>query len=302
MERDFYSSLSMLCNQLNVSLPETAQLGFPYNMASALHYLKIVIKATGADWQDIRLVEEDGAVFFARQQRFDTRMTLYYIAVEPLFFMLYDKSRKASAHLLLSVFAYLFQVVRIPYHMQEGNYLNYTYDMLHDWKMQDDEEDIEFVKEYCRMEYIGDAIELKIQSPANLHFFEKRIQHFRAGDEFDRNCLKLAELAFTLFSDYPDGRIYDKFQEGSYDEEEDDVSRQISLVNYISFYGSANGELSNLVIETVNTDLQEFNGIDEPMIYLQIDGREIEGNSFDFETKLFMLLEDLSILLNNYQY
>ncbi|MFD2968803.1 hypothetical protein [Sphingobacterium bambusae] len=267
-----------------------------------MHHLQKALKATGAESQNIRLVEDDGAVFFARQERFDTGMTLYYIAVEPLFYMLRDKSRKKASHLLLSVFAYLFQVARIPYHRQEGNYLHYTYDMLQDWKLQDDEEDLEFLQEYSRMEYIGDAIELKIQNPANLLYFEKLVVGFYPKDDFDRDCLKLTELAFALFSKYPDGRIYDKFQEGSFEEEEDDISRQISLDNYISFYGSACGGLSDLLIETVNTDLQEFTSIDEPTIFLPIDDREIKGNNFDFETKLFTLLEDLSILLNEYNY
>lgn len=302
MERDFYSSLSMLCNQLNLSLPETAQLGFPYNMACAMHHLQKVFKAIGIERQDIRLVEDEGTFFFARQERFDTGMTLYYIPVDPLFYMLRDKDRKGASHLLLSVFAYLFQVARIPYHRQEGNYLHYTYDMLHDWKLQDDVDDLEFVRKYCRMEYIGDAIELKIQNPANLHFFQKRVQGFYPKDDFDRDCLKLAELAFALFSKYFHVRIYDKFREGSFEEEEDDISRQISLDNYISFYGSASGELSDLVIEIVNTDLQEFSGIDEPTIFLPIDGREINENNFDFETNLFKLMEELSILLNDYNY
>ncbi len=302
MERDFYSSLSLLNKQLKLSLAETEQLGFPCNMACAMDHLQRALKATGEEWQDIRLVEDEGSVFFARQQRFDTGMTLYYIPVEPLFYMLRDNSRKKASHLLLSAFAYLFQVARIPYHRHEGNYLNYTYDMLNDWKMQDDEEDLAFVKEYRCMEYIGDVIELKIQNPANLLFFQKRVQGFYPKDDFDRDCLKLAERAFALFSKYSHGRIYDKFREGSFEEEEDDLSRQISLDNYISFYGSACGELSDLVIETVNTDLQEFTSIDEPTIFLPIDGRDISGNNFDFETKLFTLLEDLSILLNDYRY
>ncbi|MFD2966248.1 hypothetical protein [Sphingobacterium bambusae] len=302
MERDFYSSLSMLCKQLNFSLPETEQLGFPCNMACAMDHLQRALKATGEEWQDIRLVEDEGSVFFARQQRFDTGMTLYYIPVEPLFYMLRDNSRKKASHLLLSAFAYLFQVARIPYHRHEGNYLNYTYDMLNDWKMQDDEEDLAFVKEYRCMEYVGDVIELKIQNPENLRNFKNRLEGFRTKDDFDRDCLKIGELAFTLLTVYPDAHIYDKFREGSFVEEDDDLSRQISLDNYISFYGSACGELSDLVIETVNTDLQQFSGIDEPTIFLPIDGREIKGNNFDFEIKLFKLVEDLSILLNNYNY
>ncbi|WDF66901.1 hypothetical protein PQ465_11350 [Sphingobacterium oryzagri] len=271
-------------------------------MACAMHDLLKAFKKGCVDRQGIRLVEHDGKVFFANQERFDTGMMLYYIAVEPLFYMLRDKNRKGVSHLLLSVFAYLFQVARIPYHRQEGNYLHYTYDMLNDWKMQDDEDDLHFVQEYSRMEYIGDAIELKIQNSANLLYFENRIQVFLPKNDLDRDCLRLAELAFNLYLEYPETQVYDKFYDVSVEDKDDDLSRQISLDNYISFYGSARGELSDLVIETVNTDLQEVISIDEPTIYLPIDGTGIKGNNFDFETKLFKLLEDLSILLNDYHY
>ncbi len=302
MEGDFYSSLSNLCAMRGITLPETKALGFPYNMALAMQYLQAELKSGSADDADIRLVQDGDGVFFARQERFDTGMTLYYIPVEPLFVMLRDKKRKQATKLLLSVFAYLYQVADIPYHRQEGTYLFYTYDMLNDWKMQDEEDDLEFQNAYRQMEYIGDVILQRIQNPENLRQFENRLSGFRARDEFDRDCRGLAERTFALFSQYPDARIHRSFSQAPWNEGDDDEGRQIALDNYVSFYGSADGELSDLLIETINTDLQEFSGIDEPVIYLPLDGREIKDNNFDFETRLFALLEELSTFLNDYSH
>ncbi len=256
MEGDFYSSLSNLCMIRGFSIPKTRQMGFPYNMAITMQNLQQELKASGAEAQDIRLVQDGDEVFFARQERFDTGMTLYYIPVEPLFFMLHDKVRKQASKLLLSVFAYLYQVAHIPYHRHEGNYLFYTYDMLNDWKMQDDEDYLEFRKSYDRMEFVGDAIELKIRHPENLKQFEKRLYWFRANDRFDEKCLKLAKQAFGLFRQYPNTRIYHKCGEVLCGDDEHDAGTQIALDSYVSFYGSACGELSDLLIETVNADLQ----------------------------------------------
>jgi hypothetical protein len=130
------------------------------------------------DWEEIRLVQDSKKTYFVSEERYNTGATLFYIPVSPLYRILHDPKRKANAHLLLSVCAYLYHIADIPYYRQEASYLYWMYEMMNDWVEQDDytEETEVYLSEIKQAEFIGDFIEQRIYNRINLTVFEQRLK------------------------------------------------------------------------------------------------------------------------------
>lgn len=64
---------------------------------------------------------------------------------------------------------------------------------------------------------------------------------------------------------------------------------------------SSEGWLYETLLESVNQELNEYSKVDEPTIVKRFDGSELTRSDFDFECRLFTLLDELCDLLNNYK-
>jgi len=299
IERDFYQSLSQVANKHNIQLVQSQLFDYPYNIAIALANLEGQLHGKIADGNEYRLIHHEGSTFFAQEQRYNTGSTLYYIPIAPLFMMLNDRRRRRTAHLLLSVCCYLYRIADIPYHRQEGSYLCGMYETLLEWnKEQYPEGDPDFQREYRNAEYIGDIMAKKLCNPMNLNWFTRRLKNFKCEDSFDNECDRITRAVYELYSEYPTTPLDQKFHS---DSDRDYEGYTVSLDKYISFYAGGRGELAESLLDTINSDLQEYGSIDEPLIYVPIDGRIIEGNNLDFEEKLFRLIGDLATLLYDYE-
>lgn len=117
---------------------QTRQFPYPYNMALAMSDMQEKLKQKVLDWEEIRLVQDSKKTYFVSEERYNTGSTLFYIPVASLYRMLHDRNRKKTAHLLLSVSAYLYHIADVPYYRQEASYLYWMYEMLNDWVEQDD--------------------------------------------------------------------------------------------------------------------------------------------------------------------
>ena len=70
---------------------------------------------------------------------------------------------------------------------------------------------------------------------------------------------------------------------------------------YVSFSADGKGWLNENLKQCVNTELQEYGQMEEPIITKIFKGKEIaSNNNLDFENRLFALLEELAYLLNNF--
>lgn len=298
-ERDFFQSLSKLAEHYNIEPAQTKQFTYPYNMALAMADVEEKLKSKVLDWEEIRLVQDSKKTYFVSEERYNTGATLFYIPVSPLYRLLHDKKRKANAHLLLSVCAYLYHIADIPYYRQEASYLYWMYEMMNDWVEQDDytEETEVYLSEIKQAEFIGDFIEQRIYNRINLTVFEQRIEKFKVRNEFDRECLAVAKEAFSLYLTYPNESV---FRNAKPNEEasEEDMDNIIGMEKYISFYADHKGWLNETLIESVNTDIQEYGQMEEPIILKQFDGRDITANNLCFENRLFQLLHNLSDILH----
>lgn len=305
LERDFSESLSGLTEHYAIEPFTIEKFEFPYNVNLALSHTKEQLKKSVVHWDKLRLIKDSNRVYLVTEERYDTGTTLFYIPVFPLFKMLNDRKYKKAAHLMLSVFSYLYHIADIPYYTQENSYLYWQYEMLQDWILDDsyteDDEEDHRMDEISMAEWVGKKMERKICNMNNLIFFEERLKTFRPNDQFDENCLVMARKVLALYRSYPQENIF-RYASSIIDETGEDVDDEIiPMEKYISFYADNKGWLASTLYETVNNEFQECCEMQQPVILKYFDGRHFESIDLSFETRLFDLLHDIIDLLNDYR-
>lgn len=302
MQDDFYACLEPLAIHYHIVPMPTCYFEYPYNIALALWDLGEKLNKSVLNFSELRAVKDSGKTYLLSEEKFSTGTTLYYIPVEPIYQMQKDPKHKQNAHLLLSVCSYLYHIADVPYFRQQGSYLYWLYEMHRDWTEQDEdrEENQRYMREFDKAEMIGDCMEKKIFNRMNLAMFKKRLHCFKCYDVFDAECRDIAQKAFALYSDYPNESIFRNAP--IYEEEEEETENEvIGMEKYISFISATKGWLYESIEESINNEFNEYGSMDEPTILHRFDGNEIQGNSLDFETRLFALLDDLCALLYNYK-
>lgn len=301
MERDFYSSLSQLAEHYGIIPKSTQSYGYPYNIALALKDTEEQLKLKITDWEEIRLIQDSKKVFFTSEERYNTGATLYYIPVIPLFRWLKDPKRKHTAQLFLSVCSYLYHIADIPYYRQESSYLYWMYEMHKDWVTEDDYgEDTEaYLSEFAQAEWIGDRMEQKIYNEANLRLFKERLNRFKSKDKIDADCFKVAQEAYAIYQQYPNTNVFRNARPNG-EANEEDMENIISMEKYVSFCADGTGWLMDNVVESVNSELQEYGQMEEPIIIKRFDGSDITANTLDFENRLLPMINELTYILNNF--
>lgn len=300
-ERDFYQSLSQLAENYNIVTMETKSFPYPYNIALALWNTEEQLKKSIKNWEEIKLIQDSKKTFLTSEERYNTGSTLYYIPIIPLYRMLKNPKRKYTAQLLLSVCSYLYHIANVPYYKQENSFLYWQYEILKEWVLSDDEteETIKCLKEIEQADWIGEQMEQKIYNHANLAVFKKRLESFICKDKLDKDSLKVAQEAFSIYTQYENQNVFSNARPNG-EAEDDDLEHIVTMDRYISFCADGTGWLSDNLVETVNTELQEYTQLEEPIIIKRFNGEDITGNSLDFENRLFNLMEELISILNNF--
>ena len=300
-EKDFYQSLSQLAEHYGLNPISTKHLGYPYNIALALDDIQKQLKNKVRDWEEIRLIEEKGKTYFTSEERYNTGAILYYIPIVPLYRLSKNPKRKQAVQLLQSVCSYLYHIAGVPYYRKQDSYLFWMYEMVTEWITSDDENEETpiYLSEIKQAEHIGDFMEQKIYNHHNLTRFKDHLKNFKAKDGFDNDCFILARKIFSLYQQYPNATIYQNLQSNT-ETEEYESDTIVSMDKYISFCAEAKGLMFQTLFEAVNSDLQEYATMQEPMVIKKFDGRNITNNNLDFENRLFPLIEELIYILNNF--
>jgi PAS domain S-box-containing protein len=247
--------------------------------------------------------DENHTATLATVKQYDTGMTLYYIPVRPLWHWVNSKEGTHIADLLLGIFAYLHQVVGIPFYSESGSYLASEYDYIE--QMVDEEQDEEPYRQKQKdelyvMKNAGIKLLKLINDKERLAQFEPAVLNFRHTDKWELDWELLAIEFLQLYQAYPKRNIFDNIHSGLlYPADED----RISADQYISFYWSGDDCLAECLFEMINAHFQEIAYMDEPMRVHLFDKLPENGTpDFDFETRLFDLINQLSKLLSDYDY
>ncbi|MFH7010579.1 hypothetical protein ACHRV5_01840 [Flavobacterium sp. FlaQc-52] len=123
MQPQFYKSLAHLTSHYGIIPMQTEYFEYPYNLALSLWDAERKLKMQFTDCPEISLMQEGAETCLVSEETHDTGTTLYYIPVEPLYWMSHDAKYKRNAKLLYSVFSYLYHITDVPYHRQQDSYL-----------------------------------------------------------------------------------------------------------------------------------------------------------------------------------
>jgi len=308
VEQDFYASLAQLATHYGIEPMQARDYGYPYNIALSLWEVQRLLRQKVRHWDNLRLVRQDNKTCLISEERYDTGASLYYIPIIPLFHMLKDCRFRRSSHLLLSVCSYLYHIAKVPYYRQEDSYLYWQYDIHKNWVEEEPEDEATrtYKRELHQAEWIGKRMEQKMRNRRNLTRLKARLDSYKPADGFDYDCWKLATDIFSLYSDYPGHSIFRNIQlikrpeadESDYEEYYQDTIR---MGMYISFVASTQGWLYEMLSECINNEFNECGLIEEPTIITHFDGGALPLNDFDFEMRLFALMEELCYLLNSYK-
>lgn len=300
-EREFQNSLSNLCAYYGLAM--TIITGsFPQNIYQTQQTVIAKLKAIDNKLSCFVAEDEQHTATLATVKRYDTGMTLYYIPVRPLWQWMESGQYPQITELLICLFAYLEQVVKIPFYTEQG-YLSYQYQTLEEW-VNDDQEEDEYhqvqLDELYLMQNAGQKIYMQIIKPESLSRFEIVIANFNASEDWLRDWQMVGNEFLSLYKQYPNRSVFDHIQSDLlYPEGEE----RIHADQYISFYWSGNDCFQDSLFEMIDNHFQEIAFMDEPA-HVQLFDHLPENTipDFDFETRLFELLDKLSQILNKYDH
>lgn len=303
-EREFFRSLDNLCQLYGWQAPETSGLPFPQNISAVLEKLS----SQRFDGASVMLLQDKGnPARLATVKTFDTNFCLYYVPVRPLWLMKNRPCKQPYYELTRTLFAYLYQTIGIPFFREPG-YIDNSYDSLENWIREiddenyaDDKEEAEYRKrqfaEMDLMKMAGDTLLPEIKSPYDLETWEQQLQQISVTDKQGRELREVAGELLKLAKDYPERAIKDTMHYELHEASEDDYS--IYWENYISFYWSGSDTLQHMLFEMVNNEFQEMGYQEEPVAIQWFDTpQDKPQHDFDFETRLFFLLDELTGVLN----
>lgn len=300
--REFKNSLTNLCEYYGFTTPQLTG-DFPQNIYQMQQVVIAELKAVDSKLSCIIAEDENHTATLATVKHYDTGMTLYYIPVRPLWQWMQSGHSQSITDLLLGVFAYLEQVVRIPYYTEQDSYLAYQYQIIEDW-VNDDQQEEEYrqqqLDELYTMQNSGLKVYTEIIKPDRLIGLENIVHGFQVTEEWQQEWKTVAEQFLGLYQQYPKRSIFDHIQPDLLCPEDED---RISADQYISFYWSGNDCFQDCLFEMINNHFQEIAFMDEPshvQLFDHLPEKAIPD--FDFETRLFDLLNELARLLDKYDH
>lgn len=300
-QKGFFDSLAILTRLYGFERVEVTNKSYPYNILLTHEHIQKQFRKSHQNIELKILQDDDGRVKLATNHTYNTGNTLYYIPVLPLYRLLQNKKQKQTAELLLSVFAYLYHIVGIPYYRENNSYLFYNYECMEEWLIDDlenneAEEDNRIISEFNEAVYYGDVMLRKIFNPYHLNSFQNRVDTYKLNTPFEKECLAVAQKALELLREYPSETIFSNTSNCEFDSDEGVIKAE----QYISFVADNDGLLYENIVRIVNDEFNECSEIEEPTV-LQIYDTEndLSNNVLDFEYRLFPLINDLCTLLNN---
>src|SRR5260221_2197072 len=149
VEAEFFRSLANLCTVYEIPEPDVSAIDFPQNVTISYMQVKEALKLKDKTADCIIMKDSSHNATLAVLKRFDTGMCLYYIPVRPLWNLAQTAQQQPLAQLLFSVYAYLYQIAKVPYYTENDSYLFYEYEALQNWidESDDDSEEEQQYKE-----------------------------------------------------------------------------------------------------------------------------------------------------------
>jgi hypothetical protein len=299
-EQSFFQSVDNLCALHGWTVPDVSGLSFPDNIRKAYNMIvEQQVKGFGLKVWIGQDKQHDCCL--ATAKTYDTAYHLYYIPVRPLWKMRGIKAEQELYHMLLAVFAYFYQVAGIPFFNEPGNIAG-NYETIKNWldeEMEDDDRPFSERQksELKELEKAGKILLPEIQKPFSLTGLETSLGKYRKDIRCDAKLTEVVHEMINLIKDYPKRAIKETM---SYEAETDD-NDIIFWEQYISFYWSGEDCLAETLYQLINDEFQEMCYQEEPICLQWFDTpQEKASHVFDFEPRLFSLINRLCEILNDY--
>ena len=299
IEHCFFRSVKNFSDLYGFTKPELNDKVFPHNIWYAYNHLAGCLAAIRPDLMLAILQDENNKAYLSTLKIYNTRTSLYYIPVRPLYHLIKQRGRRAR--LLSSIFAYFLQIASIPYYWQSSSFLAGCYETIKEWTMDNFEDytkdELRDIKNELKLQDKGGGFMLKNLSKAShLIQFSKRLNDFNPQTRNDKQLMKIASATMDLMTNYSTITLCDNVIPGITDPTEEE---RVQPEHYISFMWEEKGWLYDQVIEYVNSCIQEYAAIDEPLsVQAFIIPQKKETHDLEFEEKFFPLLDELIYYLN----
>jgi len=299
VQQEFFQSLANLAEFYQLDISCADNLYYPMNIQDAFEKAKKAFDKKPTGLHLIIAKDKTRKACISTVKTYDTGQCLFYLPAKPLVSLMRNRRMKRQADLMLSMFAYLYQVAGIPYFTY--GFLSGEYDMIYEWyntgDMDYDEADYLIMKEIYRLkDYYGKKIFKSINNEYHLQQFERRVRQFKPACEKDSALHTVSKQLLAVCKQYPTRGIMDNIYECPVQREEDE---KVLPDQYISFMWDGEGMLYDQLIETINVRFQETVDMDEPAAVQYFDTMpEAEQHDLGFEEKFFDCLHNLSDVLN----
>src|SRR5580693_3389235 len=243
IERQFFASVDNLCSVYNLQMPGFDTAAYPSNIVQAYQWIQEQLRKVQPSLQLIIVNNGRSKACLATVKEYNTGTWLYYIPVEPLHSLWNNRKQRARRNLILSLFAYLYQVAGIPYF--RSDFLGDTYEMIENWYEDDptafdDEKYQEVMEELKALKFHGDRLFKSIRHPYHISRFENRVNRFHPSGEADMQLWEVCDKFLLLYKQYPNRSIFDNMPQGLLAPEDEE---RIHAHQYISFFWKSTGLL-----------------------------------------------------------
>lgn len=302
----YFKSLEHLYALQKLEPFEVTGKPYPYNILLTHWDAGRTLAEANTDIELVIVQDEDNGYCLSAKETMDMGRCLYYVPVLPLYRLMENRKTRKAGKLLLTVYSYLYRFASVPYY-RNPSYLEAEYEMLKDWLEQDDNFDednnkVVYQSEFNAAEHFGDIMRNRMAHPYAIDTFADRVETFRPANEFERDCLRVAEKTLNLYREYPTATIYNNVPERFLNEEDEDYDyyeSPIRVDEYISFVAEVKGKVYDSLYDMINTEFQERSEMLEPEIITLYNGENKSVLTLDFERRLIAIIDDLVSLLDN---
>lgn len=302
----FEKSLRHVAKYYGFQPLDVSDYAYPANLLLAHWDAAKQVRRAGRRSQLEIAEKTDGTVCLHLTETIDTGSTLFYIPLIPLYHWGKAKNNRRTADLLLSVCAYLFQQAGVPHYRDPDSYLGGSYEMHEEWVEEqkgelEDDGYVHYRSDLNAAYHYGDLIGRRIAAKKQLELLPERITGFTPHNDYERECLELAERTLALWRQYPKANIYQHEFEPDPDDEDydDDYYSYLHIHEYVSFIARTDGHLYETLMENINNDFNERSKILEPEKKTCFDAARLkQPDLLAYEAKAFAVISQLCDLLN----
>lgn len=309
MAREYFSSLANLCKYYKIPEPET-DLPFPQNVYTTWGIVEKQVREIDREHHCMILEAKGRQAVLSVVRTLDLSHCLFYIPVRAYWQWSQTEGQERITELVTVIFAYLHQVVDIPFYAESGSFLDWQYDTLEQWISETEDEGMNDEEDKAWRQQQEDTIyELRragghimplIKNPDWLNKMESVVLTYQHRDKHELEWELLATEFLQLYRQYPKRSLSDGIDPDLvYPDEEE----RITVYEYTGFYWSDNDCFKYELLEMINGSFQERPVMDEPTAIHFFDTMpDPDQKDFDFENRLFDLIERLRDLLNDYDH